>query len=91
MIHTRGVFTSKKFAEECFTHDFGKLVDLAGMRPLLDTELAASPTFVGYWGTATLWRETSRYEQKSQTEADELYLAITDNTDGVLRWIRTYW
>jgi hypothetical protein len=52
MIHTGGVFTSKKFSEECFTHDFGTLVRLAGLTPSLNAELAANPTFVGYWGTA---------------------------------------
>lgn len=91
MVHTGGVFTSKKFAEECFTHDFVALVRLAGLTPLLNAELAANPVFVGFWGTSVLWKETSRYEQKTKTEADALYLAITDNTNGVMRWIRNYW
>lgn len=91
MIHTGGVFTSKKFAEECFTHDFGTLVKLAGLTPMLNAELAANPAFVAFWGTAILWKETSRYEQKLQPEADALYLAITDNANGVMRWIRNYW
>jgi hypothetical protein len=46
---------------------------------------------VGFCGTVTLWKETSRYEQKAQPEADALYLAITDNANGVMRWIRNYW
>jgi hypothetical protein len=91
MIHTGGVFTSKKFAEECFTHDFGALVKLAGLTAQLNAELAANPAFVGFWGTVTLWKETSRYEQKTQPEADALYLAITDNANGVMRWIQKYW
>jgi hypothetical protein len=91
MIHTGGVFTSKKFAEECFTHDFRTLIKLAGLDPELNAELAANPAFVGFWGTAALWKETSRYEQKSQPEADALFDAITDNVNGVMRWIRNYW
>jgi hypothetical protein len=91
MIHTGGVFTNKKFAEECFTHDFGTLVKLAGLTPALNAELAANPAFVSFWGTAILWKETSRYEEKIQPEADALYLAITDNTNGVMRWIQNYW
>jgi hypothetical protein len=91
MIHTGGVFTNKKFAEECFTHDFGTLVRLAGLTAELNAELAANSAFVGFWGTAILWKETSRYEQKIQPEADALYLAITDNANGVMRWIRKYW
>lgn len=91
MINTGGVFTSKKFAEECFTHDFGTLVKLAGLTPMLNAELATNAAFVGFWGTAILWKETSRYEQKTQPEADALYLAITDNPNGVMRWIQNYW
>lgn len=91
MIHTGGVFTDKKFAEWCFTHDYGTLVKLAGLNPQLDAERAANPAFLGFWGTAILWKETSRYEQKTQPEADALYLAITDNANGVMRWIRNYW
>lgn len=91
MIHTGGVFTNKKFTDECFTHDFGTLVKLAGLRPVLNAELAANPAFVGFWGTAILWKETSRYEQKTQPQADALYLAITDNANGVMRWVRNYW
>jgi hypothetical protein len=47
MIHTGGVFTSKQFAEECFTHDFATLVKIAGLTPMLNAELAANPAFVG--------------------------------------------
>jgi hypothetical protein len=91
MIHTGGVFANRKFAEECFTHEFGVLVKLAGLTPSLNAELAANPVFVGFWGTAIQWKETSRYGQKTMLEADALYLAITDNTNGVMRWIRHYW
>jgi hypothetical protein len=82
MIHTGGVFINKKYAEECFTHDFAALVKFAGLTPELKAALAANPAFVGLWGTAILWKETSRYEQKGQSEADALYLAITDNPNG---------
>ena len=91
MIQTGGVFTDKKFAEQCFTHDFGKLVELAGPTAALNAELAANQAFVGFWSTVKDWKETSRYEQKSQPEADALYLAITNDINGVMRWIRNYW
>jgi hypothetical protein len=95
MVHTGGVFRNKKFAEECFTHDFNKLVDLAGLSPQLHADLAASAAggaaFATNWGVAVLWRETSRYEQKTEPEARALYAAITDNSDGVLRWTQNYW
>jgi len=95
MIHTGGVFKDKKFSEWCWTHDFGELIKHAGLSTELNLRLATSAAsggvFVGYWGTATPWKETSRYEAKSETEARALYEAITHDPDGVLKWIRNYW
>lgn len=91
MIHTGGVFQDKKFADWCWTHDFGELIKLAGLTTELNARLAASAAFVGHWGTATQWKETSRYEAKSEVEARSLIEAITNDPDGVLRWIRNYW
>jgi hypothetical protein len=91
MIHTGGVFTDKKFAEWCWTHDFERLVELSGLIAEHDAQIAASPAFLGHWGTTILWDETSRYKQKGQQEAEQLYEAITNNSDGVMPWIRKYW
>src|ERR1700730_8700239 len=42
MIHTAWVFQEKWEAKACLTHDFGKLIDLAGMRDELNNQLAAT-------------------------------------------------
>ena len=100
MIETGGVFTDKKFAEKCWTHDFMELVDLAGLIDDLNDARKASaavPTglpggaFVGFWKTAVLWKETIRYEDKTQREAEDLYEALTTDPEGVLKWIQKYW
>jgi len=91
MVHTGGVFQDKKFAEWCWTHDYGELVDLAGLTDDLNANLAANAAFVAHWGNAKQWKETSRYEPKTEVEAVSLYAAITNDPDGVLRWIRNYW
>jgi hypothetical protein len=102
LVETGGVFKDKKFAERCWTHDFGELIELAGLRTELDNAFAASAAaaasggppggvFVSYWGTARLWKETSRYDNKTQVEAEKLYEAITQDPDGVLKWIQKYW
>jgi hypothetical protein len=95
MIHTGGIFQDKKFADRCWTHDFGELVKLAGMQDELNASLDASAkgngAFVGHWGIATQWKETSRYESKTEAEARSLHDAITNDPDGVLKWIQNYW
>jgi len=42
MIHTAWVFEEKWEAKDCLTHDFAKLIHLAGMRDELNNKLAAS-------------------------------------------------
>jgi hypothetical protein len=100
MVYTAWVFEEKWEAKLCLTHDFSKLIDLAGLRTELNNQLAASaatasgPTgglFVLHWGTVSQWKVESRYQAKTETEAKALYAAITHVPDGVLLWIQKYW
>lgn len=95
MVHTGWVFEEKWKAQECLTHDFGELIRLAGLNDELNTRLKASATTGGefdkHWGTVFSWNVTSRYKPNTETEARELFTAITDDPDGVLPWLRNYW
>lgn len=95
MIHTAWVFEDKWVAKDCLTHDFDKLVSLAGLTDQLNANLKASAAagrgFADNWATAKKWAPTSRYEAKTEEDAKVLYAAIADEPYGVLRWIRTYW
>ena len=95
MVHTGWVFQEKVKVDECLTHDFGKLIKLAGLTKELDAQLKASAAaggaFVTHWATVSLWKVTSRYEAKTEGEAKDLYAAITHDPDGVLQWIQKYW
>jgi hypothetical protein len=91
MIHTGWVFQEGVKAEKCRTHDFDKLIEIADLKGQLDGSLAASPAFSGNWDLVSQWKVSTRYEPKTEAEARALYAAITDNPDGVLRWIRNYW
>jgi hypothetical protein len=95
MIETAWVFTEKWQASVCLTHEFEKLVELAGLTKIRNDHLKASSAaggeFAANWGTAEKWTVTSRYEGKTEAEAKALYAAIADEPYGVLRWIRTYW
>jgi hypothetical protein len=80
-----------KFVQDCYTHDLDKLLRAAGLKPDLDNDTAANLALSSNWGTAKDWEETSRYEQKTQAQAQALYDALTNNPDGVLAWIRIRW
>jgi len=95
MVYTGWVFEEKWKADVCRSHDFGELIKLADLTNELNARLAASAAsggaFVAHWGTVIQWSVTSRYASKTETEARDLFAAITHKPDGVLRWLRNYW
>ena len=96
MIETGWVFDeANKKVDDCRTHSFGKLIEIAGLKEEREARLQASTStgdeFARHWGIVNLWEVTSRYESKTEIEAKTLFAAITDEPDGVLRWIRKYW
>ncbi len=96
MVLTGWVFDeSAKRVDECRTHDFATIIKIAGMQDDLFRKLedrgAEAASFRVNWSVVAGWRVTSRYDEKSETEARTLIAAITDEPDGVMTWIRNYW
>jgi hypothetical protein len=88
------LFRERKYLKdlgECWTHEFDKLVALANLTADLGIAIAANLSLRNFWGVAKDWKETSRYEQKTEAEARALHEAITHNPDGVLKWLQTHW
>jgi HEPN domain-containing protein len=94
MVHAEAtgvIFQDKKYSEKCWTHDLEDLLALANLKPTLDADVAANAALSANWAVVKDWKETSRYEQKTQAEAQAMYDAIANNPDGVLPWIRIRW
>ena len=97
MIYTGWVFDDdvKKKVDDCRTHEFLKLIQIAGLwdelNNALKTSLAAGREFVTNWDTVKLWKVTSRYEPCTEADAKKLYAAISDDPHGVLKWIQKFW
>jgi HEPN domain-containing protein len=85
------VFPEKSFVSVVYIHDLEKLIGLASLKAVFDADTAANAILFGYWATVRDWTEHSRYDNKDETAARELYEAITSNPDGVLPWIKRYW
>jgi hypothetical protein len=95
MVHTGWIYQEEvKKIDECRTHDFMKLVHIAGLIEALNTRLresaAARDGFVENWDTVGEWSVASRYVLSQPNDAKKLYAAITDKPHGVLAWIRNY-
>jgi hypothetical protein len=91
-VETAGaIFQDRKFSEKCWTHDLEELLKLANLEPTLDADTAANAALFANWTAAKDWKETSRYEQRTQPEAQTLFDAINSQPDGVLQWVRNHW
>ncbi len=85
------IFQDRKFAEKCFTHDIEALVKAADLETTRRLDIAAAPALGLYWAIVKDWNVDIRYKERSELQARKLYEAITDNTHGVLPWIRARW
>lgn len=81
------IFTEKKFAERCWTHDPNELVRLAGLDDERNNMCKSSSQFAFNWNHAAAWSEASRYRQTARAKAESLI----DANEGVLPWVRKYW
>ncbi|HEX9652120.1 MAG TPA: DNA-binding protein [bacterium] len=85
-------FPDKKLAIEAFTHDFEKLVKIAGLEQELQKDLKSSPALELNWAVVKDWSEEARYELGiTEPQARNLFTACTIRTNGVLGWIKQRW
>lgn len=84
-------FPDKDLVLASWTHKLLNLVETAELKTIRETECQANPVLSSNWQTAKDWKESSRYEFKSEADAKALFAAITDPTNGVLPWIKLRW
>jgi hypothetical protein len=72
-----------------------RLADLAThdkLAGLLDFQKQSVPGFESNWTVVAGWTERSRYKHDwSREQAEKLIAAITQETAGVMEWIRQLW
>ena len=84
-------FPDKELATRSYTHDLEKLVKAANLEAQRKSDFDSSPNLAANWLIVKDWSEAARYDRKSTADAQQLFQAITDATDGVLPWIKRYW
>lgn len=73
------------------SHEFGKLVGLAGLAGPLKSEMDGDAAFAANWAIVSEWSPDARYEAKDAMSAQIMVQALSDAQTGVLRWIRKFW
>ena len=82
----------KKLVNDAYTHDLDRLLDIAGLRPTLQQDVAAHLPLQTNWNVAKDWNETARYNPGiTLQEANDLYSACVARRYGVLPWLRDRW
>lgn len=84
-------FPEKKLVNDSHTHDIGKLLQLAELKADFDLQIEVDPSMKSKLDTVQEWNESSRYQKKSQIDAESLLEAIEDADGGFLPWIRQRW
>ena len=84
-------FPDKKAVDAAWTHELGRLLKVAGLEPAFEAEGKQDRLFDLNWQLVTQWNERSRYERRSQNQAEDLFLAVSDPDHGVLECTKRYW
>lgn len=81
----------KKFVLNIHTHDFDKLIQMAGLHTALEDAKNQIAGFAGAWGSVKEWDESSRYRQWDRLDALMMVSAVTDHKSGVLQWLKKHY
>jgi HEPN domain-containing protein len=74
---------------DCWTHKLTVLVKLAGLEAKFGAAQGKNLRLKEFWGVTAKWDETSRYQERNEAEARELYDAISNDPDGVFQWLKS--
>jgi hypothetical protein len=85
------IFEDRKFAEKCWTHDLEILVKQAGLTTERGLAITADVQLGTNWLIAKDWSESYRYRFSTQQQAEKMFDAIANNSDGVLQWVKNHW
>ena len=84
-------FPDEKTVKSSYTHDLEQLIGVAGLKQDLQNELNTNNKFAINWAVVKDWDEVSRYERNSNKKALDLYSAIANRRNGVLKWVQRFW
>lgn len=81
----------KYFLTNILSHDFGKLIGVAGLRMELHDANKMDSQFAANWALVNNWSPDARYEIHERAETQLLVEAVGNPNNGVFPWIQTHW
>ena len=81
----------KRYVDKIYSHQFGDLVGLAGLKLELKNRQDSDSRFQAFWGIVSEWNVDSRYAIIEPAAAQLLLVAVTHPEHGVFPWIQTLW
>ena len=81
----------KDVISKAYTHAIDVLADIASLKGPRVLTAQTDHDFAINWNIVTAWNESSRYLVWTETQAGELYEAITNANHGVFPWVRKFW
>ncbi|MGJ9459650.1 HEPN domain-containing protein [Oceanobacillus sp. CF4.6] len=76
-------FPDKKIVDKIYTHDLTKLLGVIGVSRPEQIEVN--------WSVVKDWSERDRYTRHTNEEAENIFEAVNDPSEGVLQWIKEHW
>jgi hypothetical protein len=81
----------QNFIRSIYDHDLRKLIKVAGLSAQHKHAQDSNSDFVVNWAIVCEWGPEERYNILDLGTAQIMLAAITDETRGVLPWIKAYW
>jgi HEPN domain-containing protein len=85
-------FPEREFVNQIHTHKLNQLISLLGLKRDLDNEINNNVVFASYWGYLKDWDVKVRYDRNvKRQQALDAINAISDNQNGILKWLKNFW
>jgi len=68
----------KSYVQDIFTHDLKRLMGLAALKKDLDQRVQGDQQFAAFWGIASQWDESARYDIWDKVAATAMIIAVCD-------------
>jgi HEPN domain-containing protein len=84
-------FPDLSTVKNSYTHKLTDLFKTAGLWMQFQEDMKLNNSLELNWTILKDWSEISRYEEHTQSAAQDLISAIADRKEGVLKWIKQHW